>query len=271
MNLARFLPLPESASAHAAGLDAVIAWVHVLIAALFVGWSIFLVVALWRFRAKRAHRDTDEATFVETSASIDRRWPLRVEVLVVAGEAILLVGLSIPRFDALMPGTAESIADDAVHVRVVAQQYAWNVHYPGDDGIFGRTEPERVDETTNPLGLDRDDPYAADDIVLLNQLHLPVDREAMIELTARDVIHGFVLAEMRVQRDAIPGQRALVRFTPTVAREQPYEIGCGQLCGIGHYRMRGFLHVHTAESWEAWRAERRAEAAAEEEYDEFWD
>ena len=264
----RLLPLPDPASAHAAGLDAVTGWSHLLIAVLFVGWSVFLLIALWRFRAGR---DAATAADAAAPASIGRRWPLRLEVLVVVAEVVLLVGLSIPRFGALVPGAGLAApAADAVQVRVVAQQYAWNVHYPGADGVFGRTAAALVDEVSNPLGLDRDDPFAADDWTLLNQLDLPVDREAVITLTARDVIHGFVLAEMRVQRDAIPGQRAVVRFTPTVARERPYEIGCGQLCGIGHYRMRGFLTVHDAAGWDTWQAARRAELAAEAELDDVW-
>lgn len=266
--------LPPVASDHGPGLDRVTLWVHVLMAVLFLAWSTVFFYSLWRFRASRRNGRPE-------SSRPGKKLPTAVEVFIVVSEAAILLGLSIPLFSARL---GEKVGEDAdaVEVRIVSQQYAWNVHYPGPDGEFGATAPERVDEETNPVGLDRDDPRAADDVVLVNQLHLPVDRVAVLRLTSKDVIHAFSVVEMRVKRDAIPGSVATVTFRPTVTSEEMgrrlgwadpssfvYEIACAQLCGLGHSRMRGFLTVHTQVSYDAWMATEQEKLV--EPVDDFWE
>ncbi|MDA8019267.1 MAG: hypothetical protein MPN21_17640, partial [Thermoanaerobaculia bacterium] len=260
------------ASDHGGGLDRVTIWVHVLAGLLFLAWSAVFFYSLWRFRATRQESSENQ------EESLKHRWPMWVEVTVVAAEAVILIGLSIPLFSARL---GETIEDDAVEVRIVAQQYAWNVHYPGPDGEFGTTEPSLVDEEINPVGLDRNDPRAADDLVLVNQLHLPVDRVAVLRMSSKDVIHGFSIVEMRVKRDVVPGSITTIAFRPTVTSEEMgrrlglddpstyvYEIACAQLCGLGHSRMRGFLVVHDQESFEAWKSAEQEKQG--EPVDDFW-
>jgi cytochrome c oxidase subunit 2 len=148
-------------------------------------------------------------------------------------------------------------------VRVIGQQFAWNIHYPGPDGKFGATA-QVIDPQSNPVGLDHKDPAAADDVVTVNQLHLPVGKPAIVYLSSLDVIHSFGLNELRVKQDAIPGMQTPLWFVPTVSTDEMrtrqgnqefnYEINCAQLCGLGHYRMRGYLTVDTAEQYQAWMA-----------------
>ena len=148
---------------------------------------------------------------------------------------------------------------------MVAEQFAWNIHYPGADGVFGTTRLDLVDAEFNPLGLDRDDPYAVDDITTINQLHIPVNKPVLIQLSSKDVIHSFALPVMRVKQDAVPGMEIPVWFVPIKIGN--WEIACAQLCGLGHYRMRGFLTVESAEDYEAWLA---AEAEKLVDDDDFW-
>ena len=98
-------------------------------------------------------------------------------------------------------------------MRVVAEQFAWNFHYPGADGVWGRTDPTLVDAAANPLGLDRQDPAAKDDIHTLNNLYLPVNKPALLYLSSKDVIHSFFLPYMRVKHDAIPGNVVPIWFS----------------------------------------------------------
>ena len=100
---------------------------------------------------------------------------------------------------------------------MVGEQFAWNIHYPGPDGKFGRTDIKLV-SADNPLGLDRTDPNAKDDITTINQLNLPVDRPVLVHLSSKDVIHSFGLYEMRVKQDAIPGMNIPVWFIPNRVR-----------------------------------------------------
>ena len=253
------LGLPPAASAHAAEIDQLIVWVHVLMVVLFVGWLAFFVYVLARFRSSK-NRKADYGGSKSHSSTY-------LEIGVAVIETILLVGFSIPFW-------AEKVSafppeDEAHRVRVVAQQFAWNIHYPGTDGVFGKTNVQLVNEATNPIGLDRNDPHAKDDITTINQLHLPVDQPAIIEVSSKDVIHSFTLTEMRVKQDTIPGMRIPVWFVPT--KTGNFEIACAQLCGLGHYRMKGFFTVHTDEAYKKWLSDQASLLSEEEEGDDFWD
>ena len=121
------------------------------------------------------------------------------------------------------------------------------MRYPGADGVFGSTRAELI-SSTNPLGLDEQDPAAAADLVLLGVVYLPVDRPARFRLKSKDVIHSVYLPEFRVKQDAVPGMEIDVWFVPT--RTGSYEIACTELCGFGHFQMRGVLEVVTQEEYD---------------------
>jgi cytochrome c oxidase subunit 2 len=266
----RFLPLPPLASAHGGEIDQLMGLVHLLILVVFLGWGAFLAYTLWRFRAKRQPEPDPRGVRSRASGY--------AEVAVVVAEVILLVGFSIPLWSQRVEGFPDP--GEALEVRVVAQQFAWNVHYPGPDGVFGRGKPHLVDDQTNPLGLDPEDAAGDDDVTVLNQLHVPVDRPVIVRLSSRDVIHGFALPEMRVKLDAIPGVETRLWFEPTVTTEEMrertgdpdfrYEIACAQLCGNSHFSMRGFLIVETAEEFENWMAAKVEERRQASEVDDFW-
>jgi len=239
--------MPVNASEHGAGLDYMSSLVHWLMAVLFVGWAIYFLLVLFKFSRKR----NPEANYHGTKS----HFSMYVEVGVAVFEVILLIGFAFPAWASWVE--PHQPAEDPLVVRVVAQQFAWNVHYPGADGVFGRSAPALVDEATNPLGLDRSDPMAADDIVSINQLHLPVDRPVTIRLSSKDVIHSFFLPTMRVKQDTIPGMEIPVHFTPVMKNgDERWEIACAQLCGLSHYRMKGFLTVESEAEFEAWLAEK---------------
>ena len=303
--LQHMLGLPVDASTHGAQMDRLLFYVHLLMVVLFVGWISFFVYTLIRFRKSRNPKA--DYTGVKTHASS------YLEAAVAIVEVLLLVGISIPFWSWKV--SAFPTEPDTVYVRVIAQQFAWNIHYPGPDGKFGRTNIKLVDEQTNPIGLDRADPDAKDDIVTLNQLHIPVNRPIVVEITTKDVIHSFFLPVMRVKQDAIPGMLIPIHFTANKTSDQlreemaetvslplaktydgyvsmqdyagkdgavilkkghslsddllgqlvtngvtsisigpryPAEIACAQLCGLGHYRMKGYLSIDDEKSYEAW-------------------
>jgi cytochrome c oxidase subunit 2 len=212
--LQKLLGLPINASERGADMDRLILYIHILMVVLFVGWITFFLYTLFRFRKGRNPRA--DYTGVKTHASS------YLEVAIAAIEVVLLVGISIPFWSWKV--SAFPTEPNAVHVRVIAQQFAWNIHYPGPDGIFGRTDIKLVNEESNPIGLDRKgDPHAKDDIVTLNQLHLPVNRPAVIDITTKDVIHSFFLPVMRVKQDAIPGMLIPIHFTPTRTSDEMRE------------------------------------------------
>ncbi|HZN54935.1 MAG TPA: hypothetical protein VFB67_06390 [Candidatus Polarisedimenticolaceae bacterium] len=258
------LGLPLAASAHAGEVDNTMVIVHVVMGVLFVGWIAFFLFALYRFR--RARNPVADYTGVTSKTST------YLEIAVAVVEAVLLIGFSIPlwakRVDKFPPES------EAVVVRVIGEQFAWNVHYPGPDGKFGRTDATLIDLESNPLGLDRSDPDAKDDITTVNQLHLPVNKPAIVKLSSKDVIHSFNLTEFRVKQDAIPGLTIPLWFVPTVTTDEMrqklgddefvYEIACAQLCGLGHYSMRGYVTIDSQEGFQAWLDEEGKKLSGED-------
>ena len=302
----KILGLPLDASAHGAQTDRLILYVHILMAVLFVGWIAFFLYTIFRFR--KANHPRADYTGVRTHTSS------YLEAVIALIEVVLLVGISIPFWSWKV--SAFPTDPNTVRIRVIAQQFAWNIQYPGTNGVFGRTDIKLVDEQTNPIGLDRkNDPAAKDDIVTLNQLHIPVNRPIIIEITTKDVIHSFSLPVMRMKQDAIPGMLIPVHFVATKTSDQlreelattvtlpttksldsyvamqdyqakdgsvlvkkgrsinseaaaklvensitavrigpryPAEIACAQLCGLGHYRMKGYLSIDTEDQYAAW-------------------
>jgi len=269
-SISKYLGLPINSSSHGHMIDNMIGWVHWLMLLLFVGWGIYLIIAIIKFSEKT----NPKADY----NGVQSHYSQYAEYGVIIFEAFLLIGLSIPLYSQLKTSLP---SNNEVHqIRVIAQQFAWNIHYPGEDGKFGNTDINLVDEESNPIGLVRDGD-GADDIVTINQMHLPVNQQVMIHLSSKDVIHSFGIPEMRIKQDAIPGMTIPFFFTPTMtsaefldeikgsAREgKGYEIACAQLCGNSHYRMKGYVTVDTEEKYNNWLIE-QAEYI-EEEGDDDW-
>jgi len=242
------LGLPVAASTHAAELDHMTVLVHWLMLVMFVGWGLYYLFVLFKFRSSA----NPKASYAGAKGKISKG----TEVAVAVIEVLLLVFYAIPAWAKRVKAfPAES---EAVVVKVVGEQFAWNIQYPGPDGKFGRTDINLV-SADNPLGLDRRDPAAKDDITTINQLNLPVDRPVLVHLSSKDVIHSFGLFEMRVKQDAIPGMTIPVWFIPN--RVGDYEITCSQLCGLGHFRMRGFITIQSAADYQKWFADQQKELA----------
>lgn len=245
-DLSTYLGLPTNASVHGHEIDFMLGLVHWLMILLFVFWAPFFIYTLIRFRKKRNP--------VASYTGMKSKWNTYLEVGVVCAEIGLLFGFAFPQWAFLkqeFPVESESIV-----VHVVAEQFAWNIHYPGPDGLFGTRRADLVNTRLNPLGLDPNDPNGQDDITTVNEFHLPVDQPVIVHLTSKDVIHSFSLPHMRVKQDAIPGLSIPVWFQPTTTGE--YEIACAQLCGPSHYRMRGYLTVETRAEFDAWLADEAA-------------
>ena len=237
--------LPAAASGHASALDRVLLSVHAHMALIFVLWLALFVITLIRFRRGANPEPRKDG--------LGRLWPAIAIGLVIAGDVMILVTQALPAWAAR--NEPPPAASAPIEIRVTAEQFAWNIHYPGPDRTFGRTQADMI-SASNPVGIDRSDPAAADDIGVQNVLMLPVHRTAVVQVTSRDVIHSFTLNEMRVKQDAVPGMTARVWFTPIVTGQ--WEIACSQLCGLGHYRMRGEYQVVDQAAWDRWQADELA-------------
>ncbi len=238
MDIMNSLWLPENISTHGDQIDHLINVVHYFMALLFVGWGAFFVYCLVKFRDRPGHTPIAHEKHFKI--------PTLVEVGVLLFEIFLLVFLSSPIWFAYKHDfPAEK---DALVLKITAEQFAWNIHYAGKDGKFGKTKIELIDGT-NPTGIDREDPDGKDDIISVNNLHIPVNTPVIAHITSKDVIHSFYLPVMRVKQDAVPGMVNSVWFQATKTG-QDYEIACAQLCGNSHYRMKGQFFVDTPEQYQ---------------------
>ena len=256
--MTEWMGLPALAATHGGQIDNLIGWIHIFMLVLFVGWGGFFLWAIVRFRQSRNP--------VADYKGVTSKNSTYGEIAVAVVEAILLIGFAIP----LWAARIESIPPEnqALSVNLTPEQFAWNVRYAGPDGVFGRTDIKLIDLQSNPLGVDRSDPAAKDDITTVNQLYLPVNKPIIVNLRSKDVIHSFNVPEFRVKQDAIPGLTIPIWFIPNVTTAEmrtrtgnpqfQYEIACAQLCGLGHYRMRGFVTVLSAEEFQKWMDDEEA-------------
>ncbi|HUR35651.1 MAG TPA: hypothetical protein VM032_17730 [Vicinamibacterales bacterium] len=257
--MTEWLGLPPLATAHGGQIDNLIGWIHIFMILLFVGWGGFFLFTLYRFRQSRNPVADYKGVTSHRSAYL--------EVGIAVIEGILLIGFAIPLWAARVDNLPAE--NEALVVQVTGEQFAWNIHYPGADRTFGRTDIKLLDLQSNPLGLDREDPAAKDDVTMVNQMYLPANTPIIVRLRSKDVIHSFGVPEFRVKQDAVPGFTIPIWFTPTVTTaemrtrlgnpEFQYEIACAQLCGLGHARMRGVVTVQTADEFQKWMADRVAE------------
>lgn len=250
----KLLGLPVLAAESGRPVDNLIIYIHWLMVALFVGWFGYFVYALWRFQAKRSPKADHHGVRSHVSNYIE---------LIVAGiEVVILVGVAIPLWSRASDVSKIPDAKDATTIHVVAQQFNWNVRYPGKDGIFGKQDLRFVADN-NVFGVDPTDEHGKDDLSLAPapEIHVPVNKPVVAHISSKDVIHSFKIIAMRVTQDAIPGMRIPTWFRPT--KEGRYQINCAQLCGNSHSSMSsGFLIVESQEAYEKWMASKSGGATS---------
>ena len=240
--LTKLLGLVDNASEHGFQIDQMMEFVHWIMAILFIGWGTFFVFTLIRFHRSRNPKADYHGVRSHASSHL--------EFMVVLAEAVLLLGFAIPIWGKRVNGPRPT--ENVERIRVVAEQFRWNFHYSGSDGQFGRQAAKFV-SASNPLGLDPSDPAGRDDLVSSNELHLPLNKSVVLDITSKDVIHSFSLHAMRIGQDAIPGTTSPIWFRPIKAGT--YELVCAQLCGSGHYAMRATVVVDPPGAYADWLKE----------------
>lgn len=242
----QLLGMPEAAANHAKGIDELILYVHLLMAALFVGWLGYFLYVIFRFR-KGANPKADYVGARSHTSTY-------LEIGVAGVEAVLLIGLAVPLWAKAVDNPPKP-EEKPVEVQVMAQQFAWAAHFPGIDNQWGKQDVKFADRS-NPFGLDiNGDPAAKDDVAVVTEAFLlPVNRPVIALISSMDVIHCFKVPSMRVTQDAIPGLSIPVHFTPNKIGD--YTITCAQLCGNGHSSMKGVFKVVSQEDYDKWYAEK---------------
>ena len=218
---------PANASSYGGEIDNLFVLILYITGAVFFLVEIGLLVFLVKYRKREGRK----ATYVDGST--------RAEIIWTAIPAVIVIFLGVfsqPLWSRIKD--TDKFPTDAIVYDVTAKQFEWHFRYPGPDGR-----------------LDTDD-----DFEKRNELHLIVNRDYEMRLHAEDVIHSFWIPAFRIKQDAVPGLTIRAWFKPI--RTGEFELGCAELCGLGHYRMRTRVYVHTPEEFAAWQATQVAPPAA---------
>jgi len=222
---------PAAISEHAPALDRQFMITLLVVGISFTAAQIGLGWAIWKFRD--TGNSSDRAVYSHGSNRLEVLWTVITAVVFIA---LAVMGQSVWANLRLNDAPAGSY-----QVEVVAQQFQWNFHYPGNDGVFGRTDPKLIDDSAlNFIGLDETDPNAKDDSVTA-ALAIPVNRPVELRLRSKDVIHNFWVPQLRFKQDLVPGMEIKVHFTAN--RVGRYELACAELCGQLHFKMKSYMLV----------------------------
>jgi cytochrome c oxidase subunit 2 len=205
----------------------------------FIACNLFMAYCVWKFRAKEGHKAVYEPENHKLEAGLSIFTTIGVIAMLAPGLFVWASFVTPP--------------ENAAEYEVLGQQWQWQFRYPGADGVLGTADTEFVSET-NPFGINPNDPNGRDDVVVNDpDMHLPVNQPVKALLRSNDVLHNYTVAQFRVKMDLMPGLTSYLWFDPTEVGT--YDILCEELCGIGHFIMRGSVTVDTQEDFDAWLAE----------------
>ena len=202
----------------------------------FAAVNLFMAYCVIRFRQRKGNRAAYEPENKKLEA-----WLVGLTAVGVA--AMLAPGLFVwAKF-------VEPPYDAAV-IEVVGKQWSWSYRFPGNDGKLGTVDPKLISDK-NPFGMNPDDPNGRDDVLVPDsELHIPIGKPVKLLLRSVDVLHNFAVPQFRAKMDMVPGMVTFFWLTPT--RTGKFDILCNELCGVGHYVMRGKVVIEDERAFQAW-------------------
>ncbi len=211
--------LPENVSTFGGDIDWVFAYIYYIVGFWFILTEAILIGAIIRYRRKPGQR----AAYIRGDKWSELAWVLVPVAIVVCLDVTIDLASS-----PVWAKIKEHRPENGLEVKVTGKQFNWEFTYPGPDAKFD-TE---------------------DDVTMDNQLHVPVNQNVLLTLTARDVIHSFFIPSARLKQDVLPGR--IIPGWFNITKTGVFEIACAELCGFGHYNMRGFVNVHSPEEYQKW-------------------
>ena len=247
--------LPEAASVQGKAYDSMFRVTLIVTGIVFFITQALLFWFCFRYQTS----ETRKSYFLAHNNKLELIW---TTIPALAMASLVAVGLkNWFAFTSTAPATAQE-------VEIVGKQFNWIVRYPGKDKALGKRDFRKINDANNVLGLDWNDPKNMDDIIIQNgEVHCVVNKPVKLIIGSRDVIHDVGLPHFRLKMDAVPGITTTLWFTPTITTKEmraktgnenfTYEIACDQMCGNGHYSMRGTVIVHTQAEFDAWKMMQR--------------
>lgn len=244
-----------AASEHGEKIDQML---YITIAVTGVVFLITQVLLFW-FSFKYQENDERKAFYFPHNTKLELIWTTVPAIFLTV---LVVFGL---KYWFKMTGEAPK---DSVVVEITGHQFGWEIRYPGPDKILGKKD-YKLTKGANSLGIDFTDAASLDDIHVAQNMHLPVGKPVKLVINAQDVIHDVGLPHFRLKMDAVPGIPTTMWFTPLYTTEQMkvrtgnadfvYEISCDQMCGKGHYSMRGVIIVESEADYKTWLATQQPE------------
>ena len=244
-----------AASEHGQKIDLMI---YITIGVTGVVFLITQVLLFW-FAFKYQERDDRKAYYFPHNTKLELIWTTVPAIFLTI---LVVFGL---KYWFKMTGEAPK---ESIIVEVTGHQFGWDIRYPGADKILGKKD-YRLTKGVNSLGVDFNDPASLDDLHVAVTMHLPVNKPVKLIINAQDVIHDVGLSHFRLKMDAVPGIPTSMWFTPLYTTEEMkirsknpnfvYEISCDQICGKGHFSMRGVIIVESEADYNKWLATQQPE------------
>jgi cytochrome c oxidase subunit 2 len=259
-----------SASNHGEKIDSMLLFTLAVTGAVFIATQILL---FW-FAYKYQYNDKKKAFYYPHNNKLEVLWTTVPAIALCA-----LVGVGLYYWFAI---TGEA-PTNAMQVEITGRQFGWIYRYPGKDNTFGKKYFRMIDEAEgNMLGMlwkdstmetptgeqhIKADPTGYDDIIQTTAMYLVKNEPVKLIINSRDVIHDVGLPHFRMKMDAVPGTPTTMWFTPKYTTDEmkkitnnpnfEYEIACDQMCGNGHYSMKGLIKVVTRDEFILWRAKQQ--------------
>lgn len=213
----------------------------------FVAVNLFTAYCVWKFRARKGNKAHYEPESTKLEITLTAITTVGVAAMLTPGLFVWAEFVNVP--------------ENATEFEAVGKQWHWSFRLPGEDNVFGASDVRHM-SVDNPLGVDPEDPNGRDDVIIASPImHLPVNQPLKTLLRSTDVLHNFTVPQFRVKMDLVPGMVTYQWFTPTVPGT--YEILCEELCGAGHFAMRGKVVVDEPEAYQAWLANQPTFAATQ--------
>lgn len=219
-------------------IDDIIIITFVITGLVFAAVVLFTAYAVYKFRHQEGRRADYEPE--------NKKLEFWLTIVTTAGVvAMLAPGL-------VVWGQFVTVPDGAAEFEAVGEQWRWTYRFPGADGKLGTADVANI-TYDNPFGMNDDDPNGQDDVLIDDyELHLPIGSPLKVLLRSKDVLHDFYVPQFRAKMDLVPGLESYFWFTPT--REDTFDLLCAELCGTGHYSMKGKVTVESEEAFNAWLA-----------------
>jgi len=245
------MTLPEAASKHGVRIDAMFLTTTIITLIVFVITQILLFTFLFRYR----HSDKRRAYFLPHNNTIEKVWTIIPAIVLT-----ILVIFGFFTWQDVENSSDAKGGPASINIDVTGHQFAWEIRYPGADGILGRKD-FRLTVGANKLGIDFKDKNSMDDLQA-DTLVLPVNKTIRLNIFAQDVIHSLYMPHFRVQQNAVPGLPTFFKFTPTITTEEmrrkvddpkfEYLLYCNKICGSSHYNMQKVVRVVTQDEYNQW-------------------